>query len=270
MEGFRAGSFKWTNPYNPFQKDILDARPESLTCVVFWTKDATAMVPHLHELEERGYRFYFQCTVNAYPPPVELINHARAADALIALRETLGSMRVRWRYDPVILSDASPPEWHVEAFSRLARALGAPGMTVHVSIYDSYKAADSRMRALADEKGRSWAPRVELEGAIPSLVAEMRAIAEGLGMRLVGCAEPRLAPALEPGACVDAALIESLWGVKGLKRDKAQRAGCLCAASKDIGTYGTCRMGCAYCYARRGGTTREFAPPRFPWAERTV
>jgi hypothetical protein len=257
MEGFRAGFFDWSNPYDPYQKARIDARPEALDCVVFWTKDASAMLRHLPELEERGYRSIFQCTANAYPPPVELIDHARAEEALIAMREAIGTARVRWRYDPIILSDASPPEWHLEAFGRLARRLGAPGMTVHASFYDSYPAADARMRSLADSSGRSWTPRADMDAEIPALAASMRSIAEGLGMRLVGCVETSLAPILKPGACVDAALIEALWGIEGLKRDRGQRKGCLCAASKDIGSYGSCRMGCAYCYARRNGRSLE-------------
>jgi hypothetical protein len=55
---------------------------------------------------------------------------------------------------------------------------------------------------------------------------------------------------IEANACVDSELIRRLWGlpIDG-KKDRSQRPNCRCAASVDIGTYGTCPAGCVYCYA---------------------
>jgi hypothetical protein len=73
-------------------------------------------------------------------------------------------------------------------------------------------------------------------------------------MTPVACAEPYdLAPlGIEAGACVDANLAVSLWGIAlGRRKDSGQRPSCGCGTSVDIGAYGDCHRGCAYCYARR-------------------
>jgi hypothetical protein len=84
-------------------------------------------------------------------------------------------------------------------------------------------------------------------------------------MKVLACAEPYDLSALgiEAGACVDSDLAASLWGaanggarndVKGdaVAKDSGQRRACRCSPSVDIGAYGTCPRGCAYCYANRG------------------
>jgi len=109
-----------------------------------------------------------------------------------------------------------------------------------------------------------------------SLLARLASIAAAHGMRCVSCAEPfDLAPlGVEPGACVDAELIGRLFGDartgpdapaaaapgrhtlgerrRPAARDPGQRPRCRCAPSADIGEYGACPAGCAYCYANRG------------------
>jgi hypothetical protein len=97
----------------------------------------------------------------------------------------------------------------------------------------------------------------------PALLAELAAIARSRGMKPVSCAEPYDLSGLgiEAGACVDRALAESLWpelepsegsGAPGARKDSGQRGACRCSPSVDIGSYGSCPRGCAYCYATRG------------------
>ncbi|MCL2443501.1 MAG: DUF1848 domain-containing protein, partial [Treponema sp.] len=71
------------------------------------------------------------------------------------------------------------------------------------------------------------------------------------GMEIQSCAEKEDYSlfGIKPGACIDASLIEKLWGIELGGKDKNQRPNCLCCKSVDIGAYGICSAGCVYCYA---------------------
>jgi hypothetical protein len=83
----------------------------------------------------------------------------------------------------------------------------------------------------------------------------MAAIAAARGLILHACSQPVLAgvPGVRPSACVDGALLETLHPRRepaSRRKDRGQRAACLCTESKDIGSYTqACRHRCTYCYA---------------------
>jgi hypothetical protein len=71
-------------------------------------------------------------------------------------------------------------------------------------------------------------------------------------MEITTCADPH---SPWPGACIDNALLSRLCGKElNLSKDPYQRPACLCARSVDIGSYGTCKGGCLYCYATSNST----------------
>lgn len=59
-------------------------------------------------------------------------------------------------------------------------------------------------------------------------------------------------------SCIDRELIEKLIGCKlNVSKDKNQRIECGCVESVEIGTYNTCKNGCAYCYANYSSKSVE-------------
>jgi hypothetical protein len=83
----------------------------------------------------------------------------------------------------------------------------------------------------------------------------MAAMAAARGLVLHACSQPALAgvPGVRPSACIDGAILETLHPQRepaSRRKDRGQRAACLCTESKDIGSYTqACPHGCVYCYA---------------------
>ena len=272
MARLRAGWCEVRNPRNPRIFSRVDLTPERVRCIVFWTRNFAPLTPHIPEIERMGHRVYVQVTLTGLPDVFE--PHVPALDSTVRafreLADRIGPERVVWRYDPILLTDRTPPEWHIAAFRRLSSALSGATRRCVLSLYDPYAAASRRLRALGPEflptdvSGGAETPSLfgDEERAPVDVVPMLRTIAEAArdaGMELRSCAEPLIRGdiGILPGACVDAALIERLFGNAGAPgstdaaKDPGQRPACRCAPSRDIGEYDTCLFGCAYCYATR-------------------
>ncbi|MEW6229256.1 MAG: DUF1848 family protein, partial [Bacillota bacterium] len=125
MNRVRAGFCTFPNPFNPKQLIEVSLRPEDVDVIVFWSKDPGPLIPHLGELDRRGLRYYFQFTVNGYPgfmepnvPPL-----GEVLDTFGRLSATVSPDRMIWRYDPIVLSNATGLEYHVRRFGEIAGAL---------------------------------------------------------------------------------------------------------------------------------------------------
>jgi hypothetical protein len=251
----RAGYALVANPFNPRQVRRVDLAPERVGALVLWTKNPAPFLGHLPELEQRGHRFYFQHTLNHYPGFLEpgLPSIERRLESFRRLAEAVGPERVRWRYDPVVLSSATPAAYHHDMLAWLGGELAGACRRVTVSLLTWYQKVRPRLAREAAARG------VELrDPAEPGREEELAGLAAGLaeaaaarGLEIRSCASPELAAlGIAPGACVDAGLVSRLWGVEGPPgTDPHQRPACGCAPSVDIGAYDTCGHGCLYCYA---------------------
>lgn len=105
MERLRQGWFGWVNPFNRKRYAV---SLQNTRAIVFWTKHAAPLFPYLDEIEERGFHFYFQYTLNDYEaeglepkiPPLD-----RRIETFRGLSEKIGAERVIWRFDPIILHE---------------------------------------------------------------------------------------------------------------------------------------------------------------------
>jgi hypothetical protein len=204
-------------------------------------------------MERAELAFYVQYTINGYPR--ELDPHApaacEAAETLRALSAEIGPERVIWRYDPIILSTRTPPTYHAERFSQLARELRGHVRVSYVSFCDPYaktRRGFARLSARAGWEFRFGDPE---ERAV--LARELAEIAASCGMQLSTCAEVELeVPGVERGSCVNAELLaRQRPDLRFRARPAPTRHGCGCVESIDIGAYDTCSYGCVYCYANR-------------------
>lgn len=240
-----AGSFCVRNPINPRQVSRILVSPETVDCIVFWTKNPLPMMERLERLRE--YRYYFQFTLTGYGSEVEPglpDKQSVLTPAFCRLSEQIGSERVIWRYDPIFFNERYTAEYHLRAFRRLAEALEGRTRRVVISFLDGYGKIKRRMEHLH--------PVLPKEEVLRQFAGELAREARRHGMEIVTCAEAidLSEQGIGHGCCIDEALITRIAGHRPAGgKDRGQREGCGCAASVEVGAYDTCTNGCLYCYA---------------------
>jgi hypothetical protein len=247
----RAGYCTVPNPFNRKQVATVSLRAADVDVIVFWTRNPRPLLPHLDELDARGYRYYFQFTILGNPreidpksPPV-----GTAVETFKALSARLGPERAIWRYDPIMFTGLTPAEYHRGNYRRLAEALRGHTRRSVISVVDVYRKAEGRLKALAGTPAAVQACAAE---DFDGLMRDLAEVAKANEMDIVSCAEPiNLQPfGIRPGKCVDDEVIRRAFGLGAAQRkDPSQRQACGCVVSRDVGMYDTCLFGCLYCYA---------------------
>lgn len=276
--------------YNPFNSNPLYVSFERCRAIVFWTKNPGPIIPYLHKLDERGIHYYFQFTLNDYVqegfepnvPPLD----ARI-ETFKELSQKIGSERVIWRFDPLILSREIVPRdlllriWHIGN-----RLKGYTNKLVFsfVDVKPYRKVQNNLVKETTfftkkdvDTAEMNDAQRLEIVEGLVKIRDRWKE--EGWNLSLATCAEEiELARyGIEHNCCIDRDLMKRifsededfvyyLYTLKWPKRDMfgqlpqlpelkknvkdtGQRKACGCMISKDIGMYNTCRHFCVYCYA---------------------
>lgn len=67
MRRIAEGYFHRVNPFNYKQVTAFSLLPEDVDGMVFWTKNPKPFMRHLSQLDDKGYMYYFQYTLNDYP-----------------------------------------------------------------------------------------------------------------------------------------------------------------------------------------------------------
>ncbi|HJP14404.1 MAG: DUF1848 domain-containing protein [Nitrospinota bacterium] len=235
---------------NPFNGKIhrLSLAPEDVRAFVFWTRNPAPLMANFGHLEVRGTPFYFLYTINAYPPELERSNPSldRVADTFRGLSGRIGPERVRWRYDPIVLTRETDFDFHKYNFEKIARCLEGAAEVCIFSFMDLYGKVRRNMAPLPHR----FQPLEAGFADRRALVSELAGIGGRYGIRLLACCEDDLTGAVGGKArCVDPELIGQLAPSAGKLSLRPSREECGCAASRDIGGYNICPHGCVYCYA---------------------
>lgn len=252
-----AGFVRVPNPYNAAQVSTIALTPDAVDGFVFWTRNVIPFLPVLDEVAARGFPFIVHHTILGYPRAIDraVVAPERAVEAMHTLRDRFGPQVAVWRYDPVLFSSLTPPDWHAETFGRLADALAGATDECVVSIAQVYRKTARNMARAAAAHGFTWHDPDDAEKR--AVLERLGGAARARGLRLSLCGQPHLrdlglsAAGVGEAACVDAGRLSAVAGRPLRAAAKPHRRTCACAASRDIGGYDTCPHGCAYCYAVR-------------------
>lgn len=233
--------------------------PQDILCFAFWSKDYAPFLPQIEDLETRGFQQVFNTTITGLPRLFE--PSSPCVEQSVEVTRRLGRLtapeRVLWRYDPIVISSLTPVEYHIRAFSDLASSLAGLVPTCTISFLKPYprvRASLARITALHGVTFRD--PGLEER---QELAQALQRIAVRHDIELRGCCEPALLTVgLRQAHCIDGEEISRLTG-QAFISSKPTREGCGCAESVDLGAYGTCTLGCMYCYA---GNERASDPMR--------
>jgi len=250
MNRLKAGFAGYINPFGG-QKYILSLKPEDVTCFVFWSKNYTPFLDNLKIIENMGYKFYFNYTITGLPNIFEcnLVKKETAIESLKKLSKLYTPKHINWRYDPIIISDITDYNFHINNFENLASALEG---YVERS-YFSYAIQYGKVKRNFDKfQSENNVKIVEPDANLRiKLANELADIAGNHGIKMLTCCgDNLLSNKIAKAHCVDGKIIEELFFQNGFKYDeKPTRKECGCTQSVDIGTYDTCPHGCIYCYA---------------------
>ena len=233
------------NPMNAHQISKISLSPDVVDGIVFWTKNPVPMLDKLERLKD--YAYYFQFTVNSYGKDVEA-NIPSKNDIIVPafqkLSNKIGSEKVIWRYDPIMLTSKYSIDYHVKYFNELAKRLSGYTNKCVISFVDLYRNTQIHLKdldvlPLGEKEMFELAERLVEIARKNNLIVE--SCAEKINLEQFG---------IQHGHCIDCDLFEKILKCKmNLSKDKNQRQECGCMESIDIGAYNTCKNGCKYCYA---------------------
>jgi hypothetical protein len=262
----RAGYCTVPNPFNAVQVRRVSLDPEDVEVIVFWTRNPRPLFPYLDELDRRGYRYYFLYTLLGNPRLLDPHSPDRKAAirTFQELSSRLGPQRVVWRYDPIVLSRITPPDYHRRAYGTIARALQGYTQRSVISLLDVYAKIRKRMQEASLQGAQLW-PYDGSEAWFASLMSDLVGLATANDMRIFSCAQELdlVEHGIRPGKCIDADYIQAVFDLDVTHtKDPGQREACGCVVSRDIGMYDACLFGCRYCYA-----TSSFERARHNYAQ---
>ena len=240
----KAGHALVKNPLNQKQVFKVSLDPDYVDAIVFWTKNPAPMLPQINKLE--NYKYCFLFTITPYDAEFErgLPDKKIIIDTFKKLSDTIGPEKVIWRYDPIIFTPRFNIKFHTDAFSRLASDLHGYTEKCIFSYMTFYSKCLKNMGCIEYS-----VPEDDEKNDLALIMAQS---AIRYNIKLQSCADQNeyIHDNIVKGGCIDSELISIISGKKiSTAKDKNQRPGCLCSASRDIGIYNSCTHGCIYCYA---------------------
>lgn len=251
LERVKSGFASYLNPFNN-SKQSVSLKSDDVACFIFWSKNYLPFMETLKKIEARGYRSYFHYTITGLPDIFEsnLISTEKAIKNLKALSDLYSPKHVNWRYDPIIFSEFTDLDFHLQNFDSLAASLQGYVERCYFSYVDhSYtKVKRSFARFKKEHALLIEDPEVDFKVKFANQLAN---IAESYGISMhTCCGDFLIGTKIDKAHCIDGKMVEKLFYPNGFEFSQhGTRKECGCIKSIDIGTYNSCPHGCIYCYA---------------------
>ena len=237
-----AGYVLVRNPYYPSQITKYLLSPDVIDVMVFCTKNPFPMLDRLSLLS--AFDTFWFVTITPYGAEIE--PHVLPKEQIIAsfkqLSEAIGSSRISWRYDPVLITDTYSIAHHIEQFHQMAEALSGYTTQCVVSFIDLYEKT----------KRNFWGIRSVTNKEQEVLIEAFSHIAKENGLQIHLCCENAslVRENVDANGCMSKTVLEKALGCRlDVPKKKTARSECSCLLGADIGAYNTCGHGCLYCYA---------------------
>lgn len=230
---------------NPFSRKFSKIAFDKAQVLVLWSKNPAPLLPHLEKIKEHIPNLLVHFTLNEYesegyepglPSLTERINTFKE------ISRALPKCAVIWRFDPLLNTPKTPPLVLLLRIRALAEKLQSLTPRLIISLADG----------IAKLKRQGLEVREFNTDELKELGAGLKRLAYDFKLEIQTCAEEPIFEdfGITGGACIDADLLNRLYGLKlAARKDPSQRKLCLCAQSRDIGMGNTCPHGCLYCYA---------------------
>ncbi len=232
------------NPYNPSQVSRYSLSPDVVDLIGFCTKNPAPMLPHMDIL--KGYGQYWFVTITPYGKDIEpnVPDKMKVMEDFKKLSDIVGVDSMGWRYDPILVDEEHPVDWHIAEFGKMAETLSGYTNTCVISFIDLYSKG---RRNFPEAREVCNKDRLRIGKAFIE-------IAQGYDITIKPCAEGKK---LEPygadcSGCMTVKTYEKALhaNLDVPRRGTNQRNGeCACLLGTDIGAYDTCGHLCRYCYA---------------------
>jgi len=239
--------------YNPFNNRLsyVSLKPKDVSAIVFWSKNYAPLMRHMDELDRLGYRTIFHFTITGLSNILEdnVIPVDKAIEIFNTLSERYSSRRVFWRFDPVVFTNKTGPEFYLRKFDYIASKLSGKVETCYISFVNTYNKVKAEFNRLTKKDGIIYLnPPEKYKKEFADELAEH---AQKFGISLYACCNDYLVDGkVQKAHCIDAQYISQIFDTDlSYIKPNPTREGCVCSKSVDIGVYNTCMHGCHYCYA---------------------
>jgi hypothetical protein len=250
MNRIAKGFAGYANPFNN-KKYIVSLKKEDTAAIVLWSKNFAPFTDNALLLKYEGYSLFFNYTITGLPEIFEpdAPDEKESVESIQLLSSRFSPDHINWRYDPVLVSDITGADYHLDKFKSLCRLLKGYVKRCYISFPTPYGKVE---KSFENFTGKTGIAVISPETNDRIILAEKISVIAGkYGIKIYSCCGDYLtSDNIAGGRCIDGEILSSLSGYDLSKlKVRPTRKECRCTESTDIGIYDSCPHGCIYCYA---------------------